>query len=235
MTSASIVEIRNSLCGLSVALLLLVGANARAQRRVSADVEVKQVTAGKVFTVTKSVYCANNGRLVIHFISPDEFYVVTNPLGEARMFSPRTNTTESDPDNSYSTKDELLYFFLTGRLDDLGVTQDGYKLISTTNEDGLMKRVFKSATDGNKPQIEIVYKNYLPIYLAYLDNTGTPVNKTYFSNYSRVQRLMVPCRVTNIAYITDKDSTVVRTIYSNVKVDTDDPMFDFNIPSASKR
>lgn len=226
---------RNSLCGLSLLLLLFAGAPCLAQRRVSADVEVKQAVAGKVVTVTKSVYCSGNGRLVIHFHTPEEMFVVTNPLGEARVFIPKTGKDDGGENIGLSSRDELLYLFLSGRVDDLGVTQDGYKLVSTTNEEGLLKKTFVSDKNGSLPKIEIVYQNYLPIYLAYLDATGKAVNKTYFSNYSYFQRFVFPCRVTNITYPTPRDSAVVRTLYSNLKVDSNDPLFDYDIPAAGQR
>lgn len=226
--------IRNLSCGNIVLLLLLICTTANAQRKISADVEVKQAISGKVMTITKSVYCANNGRLVVHFHTPDEFYVTMNQLGEARMYNPRTKESEVDNESGVSAREELLYLFMTGRSNDLGLAQDGYKLTSTVNEDGFLKKIFTSATDGNLPKVEVVYQNYLPIYMAYLDVNGKAVNKTYLSNYTRFGRFTFPCRVTNITYPTAKDSSVVRTIYSNVKVDVDDPMFDFDIPSVSK-
>lgn len=234
-TSAPMSATRNSLCGLSLLLLLLAGPLCPAQRRVSADVEVKQALAGKVVTVTKSVYCSGNGRLVIHFLTPEEMFVVTNPLGEARVYFPKTGKDNAGENIGLSSRDELLFLFLSGRVDDLGVTQDGYRLVSTANEDGLLKKTFVSEKNGNLPRVEIVYQNYLPIYLAYLDPSGKAVNKTYFSNYSYFQRFVFPCRVTNITYPTPRDSSVTRTLYSNLKVDVDDPLFDYDIPAAGGR
>lgn len=219
----------------ALALLLLVSGNAaNAQRRVSADVEVKQLTKQSVMTNNKSVYCTNNGRLVVCSKTPTESIMVTNQLGETRMYFPARNEVLVDNSGQSSSKNELLSLFLFGRMDDLGLGLEGYTLSSSEMEDGLLKKTFTSKDPQQAPRAEIVYKDYLPIYLAFLNLEGRIVSKTYFSNYRNVGRMQFPHRSTNISYVAKGDSTVVRTIYSNVKVDVDDPMFNFQVPSDAK-
>ena len=43
-----------------------------------------------------------------------------------------------------------------------------------------------------------------------------------------------PHRNTSIAYTSKKDSTIVRTIYSNIVIDGDNPMFEFAVPADAK-
>lgn len=218
---------------LILALLTLIPFTASAQRKVGADVEVKQVAKGKVTTITKSVYCANNGRLVVHFHKPEDYYVVTNIKGETRLFMPKTNEVYSDNSDALSSKDELIQLFMSGRVDDLGLGLYGYKLQSTTNEDGHVKKTFVTTNKGDAPKVEIVYENYLPIYMAYLDGSNKVKSKTYFSQYKTTGRFVLPTRNTTISY-TAKDSTVTRIIYSNIKVDQEDPEFNFEIPADAK-
>ena len=63
------------------------------QRKVSADVQIKSVAGGKVATVTKSVYCTGNGRLVTYFRSPRAYYMVTNTKGRGGWRRPDASTT----------------------------------------------------------------------------------------------------------------------------------------------
>ena len=77
-------------------------------------------------------------------------------------------------------------------------------------------------------------ENYLPIYLAYYDSAGSVVSRTYLSSYSRFSNLMLPLRVTSVQYMAKKDSSLVRTVYSNVRIDGNDPMFDFKVPADAK-
>ena len=102
-------------------LLLLAALPAGAQRKVSADVEVKTVNNGKLASVTKSVYCTNNGRLVTLFRTPLTYYVVSNAKGEVQVYRPDTNEILPQTDKSLSSNTELVSMFMQGRIDDLGL------------------------------------------------------------------------------------------------------------------
>lgn len=227
------ISVRTIIRHLSLALLIFAPITLSAQRKVVADVEVKQVAKGKVTTITKSVYCANNGRLVVHFHKPEDYYVVTNLKGETRLYMPKTNEVYSDNSDAMSSKDELMLLFMNGRVDDLGLGMYGYKLQSTVNEEGHIKKTYVSDSKANAPKVEIVFENFLPIYMAYLDGAGRITSKSYFTKYETSGRFHFPTRHTTITYVA-KDSTVTRTVYSNIRVDQEDPGFNFEIPSNAK-
>ena len=226
---------KRSITHSALAILLTVNTfSVSAQRKVTADVEVKQVAAGNVVTITKRVHCSNDGRVVIHFLKPEEYYVVTNSKGEMKMFMPRTNEVLMENSSGLSSQDELISLFMSGRVDDLGLAAYGYKLQSTAREDGYIKKTFTASGKAEYRSVEIVFENFLPIYCGYQDESGKTVRKTYLSKYTPAGRMMLPTRMTEISYVSAKDSTVARTIYSNIKVDQDDPMFSFEIPSNAK-
>lgn len=218
---------------LALTFLLLAAAPAGAQRKVSADVEVKTVINGKVTTVTKSVYCSNNGRLVTLFHKPISYYTVANQKGEMQLYNPSTNEVMTQIDPSLSTNTDLVALFMNGRIDDLGLGWFGYKATSTDKDGQYAKKTFTSE-DPSKPNVEIVYENWLPIYCAYTGKDGKLLSKKYLSNYQYYGRFVLPLRVTDIAYGTKRDSSVVRTIYSDVRVDQDDPNFNFEVPAGAK-
>lgn len=217
------------------AACLLICCTAFSQKRASADIEVKQVIGKQVITITKSVYCSNNGRLVIWVHTPQEYYIVTNALGESRLYMPGTNEVMTDRSGAMNSSQEPLSVFLMGRVDDLGVGLEGYTLTSTSFEEGVIKKTFTSRKAEVSPTVEIVYdKNYLPIYCAYLNPSGQVLTKRYLAHYDFQPRFVFPGRITDIIYGGKKDSTIVRNIYTNIKVDSSDPMFDFEIPSDAK-
>ena len=133
------------------AALLLAPAGASAQRRIIADVEVKQAAAGKVATITKRVHCSNDGRAVIHFLKPQDYIVVTNVKGETRMYIPSTNEVMVDNSSVLTSQDELISVFMSGRAGDLGLGMYGYRLQSTTREDGLVKKTYVTDKSGDIP------------------------------------------------------------------------------------
>ena len=220
---------------ISVALLLC-SLPLMAQRRASADVEVKTLTENNVVTVTKSVYCSNNGRLVSKFYTPADYIVVTDAMGECQYYFPSTNEVLADNSGAVVSSDELLSVFLFGRIEDLGVTLSGYMLQNTEYlPDGLVKKTYKTVKPELPPFCEIVYNtDYLPIYSAVLAEDGKVLSKSYYSKYELYGYSPFPLRTTQIIYNSSKDSTIVRTIYSNVKLDGEDAMFDFTVPQNAK-
>lgn len=221
---------------LITAFILISIPSLMAQRRVSAGMEVKTLYGGKVTTVASKVYCASSGRLVQVFESPDHYYTITNPDGEFKVYYPGTNEVYSERKEDFSDRDNVLYLFLSGRGDDMGLGLYGYKLAGTVREGGgIVKRTYVPSAPGKGvAKVELVQENYLPIYLAYYNDGGAVVSKVYLSSYSRQGNIMLPLRVTSIQYTSKKDSTLVRTIYSDVKVDGQDPMFDFQVPAGAK-
>jgi hypothetical protein len=216
------------------AAVLLVPAGASAQRRISADVEVKQAAGGKVATITKRVYCSRDGRTVIHFLKPQDYILLTNIKGETRMFIPSTNEVIVDNSAAMTSQDELVSVFMGGHAEDLGLGMYGYRLQGTTREDGLVKKTYVTDKAGDIPKVEIVYENFLPIYCGYVDASGRTVTKTYYSKYVPAGMMMLPTRTTSITYTSQKDSSVMRTIYSDIRVDDEDPLYEFQVPSGAK-
>ncbi|MBO4670455.1 MAG: hypothetical protein J5640_01240 [Bacteroidales bacterium] len=206
---------------------------AGAQRKVSADVEVKTVAKGKLSTVTKSVYCTSNGRLVTLYKTPLKYYSIANAKGEYQLYNPKTNEVMSQVDKALSSTTDLVSLCMSGRIDDLGLGFFGYQVSGTDREDGYVRKTF-SHVDPTYHKILIVYENYLPIYCEYTSPEGKTVSRKYLSGYRQFGRMMLPLRITDISYGSDRDSTVVRTIYSGVKTDTDDPLFDFSVPADAK-
>ena len=206
-----------------------------AQRKVSAQARVQTVMDGKVTTVTKTLYCQANGRMVTVFSDPYPYYVITNPLGESQLYIPSTHEVMQQTSEEYSDRDDLIYLFLSGRVEDMGLVYFGYSLVSSQREgDGIVKKTFRTTAAGKVPTVEVVTQNQLPIYLAYIDAGGKVLSRTYLSEYTRLPRFTMPARVTNIAYTQARDSVITRTTYSQIQVDVDDPHFSFQVPADAK-
>lgn len=162
---------------------------------------------------------------------PQEYVLVTNIKGESRFYLPSGNQVLVDNSGAASSREELLSLFLSGRVDDLGLGLYGYRLETVSRDGKYLVRTYAAASKEDIPRVKIVYDNYLPVYCSYMTLDGKEVSKTYFSGYVNLQRLSFPCRTTQIEYTSKGDSTVVRTIYSNLQVDTQDEWFDFEVPS----
>ena len=101
---------RSYILVLITAAALLAPAGASAQRRISAGVEVKQAAGGKVATVTKRVFCSLDGRIVVHFLKPEDYIVTSNVKGETRLFIPRTNEVVMDNTAVMTSQDDIFRY-----------------------------------------------------------------------------------------------------------------------------
>ncbi|MCL2683348.1 MAG: hypothetical protein FWE63_07720 [Bacteroidales bacterium] len=205
-----------------------------AQHKVSADVEVKRVNKGQSMTIRKEIYYNTNGKMVVRFVHPEEYFVVTNHFGEARIYLPKTNEVMLINDRSMSSESELIYYFLNNKIEDLGLKNQGFSLGNTRTEQGVVVRTyFPNDKKSNISKIEMVHENHLPIYCAYYDSKNRIIRKIYYSDYQHLSLATFPRRITEIAYPTMNDSVVSRMVYSNIKIDrqASSPYFDFSIPS----
>ena len=210
-----------------------------AQRRIAADVEIKQVAAGRSTTVTKTVYCSRDGRLVTDFHKPVNYITAIGPRGEGTMYMPSTGEYVNMPAGDViSARDNLLSLYLSGQLSDFGLTRHGYVIADAVTEpEGYVRKVFRndnSLRNGGINRVDIVYdQRYLPVYFEYFSSGGALARKVYLSHYITRQGVTMPLRMTGIEY-NGADSTIVRTLYSNIRIDQDDPMFDFTLPADAK-
>ena len=223
--------------GLSV-LLILVSLSTFAQKKISANVQIKQVKNKKVITVEKDIFYQSNGNFVVHFTKPQEYFVITNSLGEAKAYMPKTNEVVIMNDKLFSSQNELLYSFLSNEYEDFGLQKLGFTLKSQKKEGS---KIIKTYTTNKKEfesisKIEMVYEKSLPIYCAYYNTKKQTTRKIYYAKYTHLSQFTFPTQITEISYDTPSDSTVKREVYSNIQVDKfkGKTHFDYKIPASAK-
>ena len=153
-------------------LLVLTAFAAQAQKRVSVEAETKTLSDGKVTTVTKRILCDRSGRLVTVYFTPKRYIVTTTLKGEVKFYLPATNEVISMVEQGLSSNNELLYLFLSGRTSDLGLVGMGYTLkASEMDAEGYMKRTYVTSKQDSAPTVELVLKDYLPVYVEWEGHT----------------------------------------------------------------
>lgn len=218
-------------------ILISLSLSSYSQKRISASVEIKQVKNKKVIIIKKDIYYQSNGDFVVHFTKPQEYYVVTNSLGEAKAYMPQRNEVAIINDPYFSSKNELLYNFLSSNYEDFGLLEMGFKLKNQRKEGSKIIKTY--ITDNNDfkdiSKIEMIYEKNLPIYSAYFDNKEIK-RKIYYSKYINFNTFTLPTQITEISFETPTDSTVKREVYSNIDVDNfiRNPLFEYKIPTSAK-
>lgn len=219
-------------------VLILIPSISFPQNKISTNVVSKQFLNKKLLTIERDIYYQTNGKLVTHYIRPEEYFLVTNSFGEARVYNPKTNEVMLLNEKSMSSRNELIYSFLTNEYHDFGLLDLGFKLQNQKKEGKRIIKTFVSQVSKTDKisKIEMVYENTLPIYSAYFDKKGLLVRKVYYDKYQKFNIFTFPTQITEISYISAKDSIVKRDVYSNVQVNKHslNNLFDYQIPSSAK-
>ena len=210
-----------------------------AQSRLSADVTVRQVHKGKSVRVEKQVFFSANGNLVVHFTYPQEYFMVTNRLGETSVYQPKANEVMQMNDRSMSSETEMLSVFMSPSYADLGLTRLGFVLAKVENEGSDQVRTYTPTHVDDKAisRVVVVCREGNPIYCAFYDQSNLVTKKTYYSRYVELPMLTFPTMVTQIAYDHAGDSVIRREEYHNIRTKdfSKDALFDFRVPTNARR
>lgn len=207
--------------------------------RMMMRMEAQSLHKGKRADVVADLfYVAMDGRMITKYYKPVEHVSITNNKGELAIYNETDNTVYREQSLDYSSDNNLIYFFLSGRMQDLGLRQMGFELMETEFIEGLVK------TSWFPPQtmyhlfnrIELVHENSLPIYAAYYDSSKKLVKKVYYTDYEVYAELVLPRTVTEFNYLPGNDSIVNRMMFSEVKINRHaaSPWFNFSIPDDAK-
>ncbi len=182
-------------------------------------------------------YNKDKDAVVTHHYYPVEFVKMSNRFGEMKIYFPKTNSVTIQQNQSLSITNELLYYFINNKLADLGLSKEGFKLVSTTHEEGLIVTTWQAPASLKVIyQAKIVFNDMLPVYAEYNRMDGMILKKIYYSRYTDFKSFMMPLRITEITFNNKSDSTISLSVFSNVRT-SDFPgknYFNFKIPDDAK-
>jgi outer membrane lipoprotein-sorting protein len=208
-------------------------------KKISCSMETVSLTQNKKFRLTADIYYNySSGKLIMHYSKPSDYLLLTNSKGEAKMYNPKTNEVSLKMGFEYDTKNTLLYYFFANKQYDLGLKDLGFSLKDTKFDEGLMITTWQPPFDMKSAvgKVELVHENYLPIYLGYFSPEGKLTKKIYYYEYTQVANVKLPLKVVEFNYLSNNDSLVSRTIYSNIKYNeqANSKYFSFKIPDNAK-
>lgn len=203
---------------------------------VSQEIQVLSKGSKSVFKCD-IFYNKEKDAIVTHHFYPVEFVKMSNRFGEMKMYFPETNTVTIQQNQTLSTTNELLYYFVNNDLSDLGLSKEGFSLVKTTNENGMMVTTWQAP--AHLPvvnQIRIVFKDMRPIYSEYINIKGDIIKKIYYGNYADLKTFSLPLRITEISFESKEDSTIKLSVFTNLRTRDfqENNYFNFTIPDDAK-
>ncbi|MCD4666049.1 MAG: hypothetical protein K8R68_12330 [Bacteroidales bacterium] len=207
---------------------------AQQTNRISVAMTSQSYINGKKYVQEATCYYSNEtGIFVSQYKNPNEFVKITNRNGEMKIYFPESNQVSIKQDFYFSSENELLHYFVNNLTDDLGLIKEGFVLSETRyDEDFFITSWLAPSELLSVKNIEIVYEDMLPIFSKYIDNEEKTIKKIYYSNYYDGTDFMLPLNITEISFTPENDSTIRRTLYSDVRVneDVNSNFLNFTIP-----
>ncbi|MBE7173824.1 MAG: hypothetical protein INR73_24840 [Williamsia sp.] len=206
--------------------------------KISASIVSKQVQSGKSVTIKGEVFYQNNGNMVTNFTYPRAYIVISNKVGEIKIYDPANNTVLQYQNALFSSQTSQFYYFFSGKIADMGLTDIGFVQEKTYPEKGALVSLWKLKVPDRKAviqKVKLVYQGQKPVYMHYEDAGGKIIRKIYYYNYTPVENSQFPFTTTEIVY-GEGDSTVTKTQFSDFKINQDatSQYFNFKIPSNAK-
>ena len=114
----------------------------------------------------------------------------------------------------------------------------GFDLADTKVEDRNVITTWNPPPPANKQvsRVEMVHRDFLPIYTAYFNLDEKIMKKIYYSKYFHTSQAMFPQSITEIEYIPNGDSIISRKKYTDIKTgfSAQSQYFDFSVPNDAK-
>jgi hypothetical protein len=205
---------------------------------VSVSQETQVLTKGsKSIFKCEIFYNKENDAVVTHHFYPVEFVKIANRFGEVKIYFPETNSVTVKQDKSLSTTNELYYYFINNKITDLGLSKEGFSLISTSREEGLIVTTWQAPPSLKTVyQVKIVFSEGYPVFSEYHSLDGSILKKIYYSRYTDFKTFRMPLRITEISFNNKSDSTISLSVFSNIRTSDfpADSYFNFKIPDDAK-
>ncbi len=207
--------------------------------RIIFRMETESLHGGKKTSVTADIYYqAADGKMITHYIVPSGQFMITNDKGELQVYNRNDNTLFRVRDEQYGTRNTLLYHFLSGAYQDMGLRGMGFSRTSTRFEHGLVISFWNPPANlqGVLQGIELVHEAGLPVYAAYYNVDKRIIRKVYYTEYQYFDLLALPMSVIEFNYLPGGDSLVsrinIKDVYTGRQAGS--RWQDFEIPSNAR-
>ncbi|MCT4614978.1 MAG: hypothetical protein N4A49_08915 [Marinifilaceae bacterium] len=186
---------------------------------------------------TQFYYNISKSELISVYEKPEKMIQIKNNKGELKIYFPKKNSVAMIQDNSFSTSNDFIYYFINNETQSLGLEKEGFTLIDSKQEGKYVVLTWMApAKIKIISTIKVVYDGDKPIYSEYKNANNNAIKKIYYYNYTREKNFQIPMKVTEISYKTRTDSIIKRMSFTDLKLEykPSSDLFNFKIPEDAK-
>lgn len=206
--------------------------------KISLTMLSKKTVKGKLIVTNADIFYNADGKMVTHVLRPIETVVINNNKGDLSVYNVIENSVYKEFNYMQSTETSTLYYFLKDKNNELGLRALGFTLKGSKFENGFLITTWLPSANYMKlfSSVELVYQQGKPIFTKFINNKNQVIKRSYYYNYSKIFNLNFPQTITHINYFENGDSTVEKTVFSNIKINASatSSYFNFSIPANAK-
>ena len=195
--------------------------------RIESEITIKEIDSTSRITTGKMFYDKNLGAMYYSIKFPSNEVVVYTDSIIYRLVDAKV------VENYKSTnglKFNIFNLILNSQMEYYGLNTSSYELIKNKKDKDQIITTWEPKFKNKKyrsGKIIMSQKNKLIFGLVSFHPDGSVVSKQFFEDYTNVDGLMIPSKITQIAFINDKSEYKITT-YKNIKVNNFDDQKNYS-------
>jgi hypothetical protein len=195
--------------------------------RIEAEITIKEIDSTSRITTGKMFYDKNLGAMYYSIKFPtNEVVVYTDSLIYRLIDAKVVENYES----TNGLKFNIFNLILNSQMEYYGLNTSSYELIKNKKDKDQIITTWEPKFKNKKyrsGKIIMSQKNKLIFGLVSFHPDGSVISKQFFEDYTNVDGLMIPSKITQIAFINDKSEYKITT-YKNIKVNNFDDQKNYS-------
>jgi len=199
----------------------------KAFSRIEAEITIKEIDSTSRITTGKMFYDKNLGSIYYSIKFPTREVVVYT---DSMIYRLNNDKVVENHKSATGLKFNIFNLVLNSQMEYYGLNSSSYELVNTKNDQDQIITTWKPKFKNKKyisGKIVMSQKNKLIFGLVSFHPDGSIISKQFFEDYTNVDGLMIPSKITQIAFINDKSEYKITT-YKNIKVNNFDDQKNYS-------
>jgi len=214
-------------CFIHIVLGPLIFMSQKSYSRIEAEVTIKEIDSTSRITTGKMFYDKNLRAMYYSIMYPTREVVVYT---DSMIYRLNNDKVVENHKSATGLKFNIFNLVLNSQMEYYGLNSSSYELVNTKNDQDQIITTWKPKFKNKKyisGKIVMSQKNKLIFGLVSFHPDGSIISKQFFEDYTNVDGLMIPSKITQIAFINDKSEYKITT-YKNIKVNNFDDQKNYS-------
>ena len=199
----------------------------KAFSRIESEITIKEIDSTSRITTGKMYYDKNLASMYYSINFPNREVLIYTDSMVYRLIDDKV------VENYKSTtglKFNIFNLVLNSQMEYYGLNSSSYELVKTKNDQDQIITTWEPKFKNKKyrsGKIIMSQKNKLIFGLVSFHPDGSIISKQFFEDYTNIDGLMIPSKITQIAFINDKPEYKITT-YKNIKINNFDDQKNYS-------